>query len=105
MNALRPSTSLKKVAPPEPYVSNYEVGLDVLDVKDAAGTFYDICNFVDYCTTMQQAGIVGVGENRGVPVQPTASIPSIEGGFNNTVGQNMLLLTKEPTILECSPRH
>ena len=63
----KPPTPLKKVAPPKPYVFNHEVGVDVVEVKDAAGTFYDILNIVDYGTTMQQAGIVRVGDNNGVP--------------------------------------
>ena len=65
--ATKPPTPLKKVAPPKPFVFNHEVGVDVVEVKDAAGTFYDILNIVDYGTTMQQAGTVRVGENNGVP--------------------------------------
>ena len=31
-----------KVARPKPYVFNHEVGVDVLEVKDIKGTFFDI---------------------------------------------------------------
>ena len=65
--ATKPPAPLKKVSPPKPYTFNHEVGVDVFEIKDTAGTFYDILNIVDYGTTMQQAGIVRVGENNGVP--------------------------------------
>ena len=69
--ATKPPAPLKKVSPPKPYTFNHEVGVDVFEIKDAAGTFYDILNIVDYGTTMQQAGIVRVGEHSGVPVSYT----------------------------------
>ena len=65
--ATKPPAPLKKVSPPKPYTFNHEVGVDVFEIKDAAGTFYDILNIVDYGTTLQQAGIVRVGDNNGVP--------------------------------------
>ena len=65
--ATKPPTPLKKVAPPKPYVFNHEVGVDAVEVKDAAEMFYDILNIIDYGTTMQQAGIVRAGEHNGVP--------------------------------------
>ena len=39
----------------KPYVFNHDVGVDVLEVKDAAGTFFDILNCVDYGTTFEHA--------------------------------------------------
>ena len=38
----KPRTPLKKVSPPKPYIFNHEVEVDVVEVKDVAGTFYDI---------------------------------------------------------------
>ena len=38
--ATKPPAPLKKVSPPKPYTFNHEVGVDVLEIKDAAGTFY-----------------------------------------------------------------
>ena len=63
----KPPRPTHKVSKPKPYVFNHEVGVDVLEIKDAAGTFYDILNVVDYGTTFEQAGIVRVGDTNGVP--------------------------------------
>ena len=38
-----------------------------MEIKDAAGTFYDILNVVDYGTTFEQAFIVRVADTNGVP--------------------------------------
>jgi len=63
----KPKPRTSKVAPPKPYVFNHEVGIDVLDVKDAAGTFFDILNCVDYGTTFEQAFIVRAVGVHGTP--------------------------------------
>jgi hypothetical protein len=63
----KPKPPTSKVATPKPYVFNHEVGVDVLEVQDAAGTVYDILNCVDYGTTFQQAFIVREAETNGVP--------------------------------------
>ena len=47
----KPLAPLQKLSPPKPYIFNHEVGADVMEIKDAAGTFYDILNIVDYGTT------------------------------------------------------
>ena len=60
--ATKPPTRTNKVSRPKPYVFNHEIGIDVMEVKDAAGTFYDILNVVDYGTTFEQAFIVRVAE-------------------------------------------
>ena len=52
---------------PKPYEFNNEVGPDVLDIKDAAGTFFDILNSVDYGTTFEQPFIVREAEVHGTP--------------------------------------
>ena len=65
--ATRPPVRTNKVARPKPYIFNHEIGVDVLEVKDAAGTFYDLLNVVDYGTTFQQAFIVREGSTNGVP--------------------------------------
>lgn len=38
----KPKPPTHKVPMPKPYKSNSEIGVDVFDIKDAAGTFYDI---------------------------------------------------------------
>jgi hypothetical protein len=63
----KPPTQTHKVGRPKPYVFNHEVGVDALEVKDCAGTFFDILNCLDYGTSFQQAGIVREGENNGTP--------------------------------------
>ena len=65
--ATRPPARTNKVSRPKPYVFNHEIGVDVFEVKDAAGTFYDLLNVVDYGTTFQQAFIVREGQTNGVP--------------------------------------
>ena len=66
-DSTKPPPRLNKTSRPKPYIFNHEVGVDVLEIKDAAGTFYDILNVVDYGTTFEQAFIVRAGENHGVP--------------------------------------
>jgi hypothetical protein len=63
----KPPPRSAKTSTPKPYVFNHEVGVDVLEIKDAAGTYYDILNVVDYGTTFQQAFIVRRAETNGVP--------------------------------------
>jgi hypothetical protein len=65
--ATRKPSRTNKVARPKPYIFNHEVGVDVLEIKDAAGTFYDILNVVDYGTTFEQAFIVREADTNGVP--------------------------------------
>ena len=65
--ATKPPARTNKVARPKPYVFNHEVGVDVLEVKDIEGTFFDILNVVDYGTTFEQAFIVREAETNGVP--------------------------------------
>ena len=95
---------LKKVSLPKPYNFKHEVGVDVVEIKDVAGTFYDILNIVDYGTTMQQAGIVRVGEHNGSLVHPVASTSFTEVGFGHMADQRLLQLTAGHTTEECSHR-
>jgi hypothetical protein len=53
--------------PPKPYEFNHDIGVDVIDTKDAAGTHYSILNCVDNGTTLQQGYIVRASEVHGVP--------------------------------------
>ena len=55
------------VAQPRPYTFNFEIGIDVLDLKDCNGRFYSILNVVDYGTTFQQAFIVRESDVHGLP--------------------------------------
>jgi len=65
--ATKPPPRTNKVSLPKPDTFNHEIGLDVLAVKDCAGTYYDVLNVVDYGTTFEQAWIVREGETNGVP--------------------------------------
>ena len=65
LTKVKPKTN--KVGTPKPYEFNNEIGLDVLELKDANGRYYDILNIVDYGTTFQQAFIVREGDTNGVP--------------------------------------
>ena len=56
-----------KVSMPKPYEFNHEVGMDVIDIKDAAGKHFDILNAIDYGTTFQQAWIVRESDIHGSP--------------------------------------
>ena len=64
---IKPIPQTHKVAPPKPYTFNAEIGVDVLEVTDSAGTHYDILNCVCYGTTFQQAWIVREARTNGVP--------------------------------------
>ena len=63
----KPKPPTHKVSMPKPYEFNSEIGVDVFDIKDAAGTFFDILNVVDYGTTFEQAFIVREAEVHGTP--------------------------------------
>ena len=63
----KPPTQTHRVSRPKPYVFNHEIGVDVFEVKDIAGTYFDVLNVICYGTTLQQAGIVREGETNGVP--------------------------------------
>ena len=63
----KPKPSTHKVSLPKPYEFNAEIGVDVVEVKDAKGKFYDILNCVDYGTTFEQAFIVREAETNGTP--------------------------------------
>ena len=52
---------------PKPYEFNAEIGMDLMEVKDAAGTYFDILNCVDYGTHFEQAFVVSEAETNGVP--------------------------------------
>ena len=56
-----------KVSPPKLFEFNYEVGIDVFEIKDAAGTFYDVLNIADYGTMFEQAAVVRVADRNGLP--------------------------------------
>ena len=56
-----------KVSPPRPYEFNFEVGVDVFEITDAVGTYYDILNCVCMGSTFNQAYIVRAGERNGTP--------------------------------------
>ena len=65
LTKVKPKTN--KVGTPKPYEFNNEIGVDVVELKDATGRYYDIFNVVDYGTTFQQAFIVREGDTHGVP--------------------------------------
>ena len=69
-DSTKPPPRSQKVSRPKPYSFNHEIGVDVLDIKDTAGTIFDILNVVDYGSTFQQAFIVREAEVHG---QPTSS--------------------------------
>ena len=53
---------------PEPNVEpNDDVGLDVVEIRDAGGQCYSILNVVDMASCYQQAYIVRDAEGHGVP--------------------------------------
>ena len=64
---VQPPRPTHKVALPRPYVFGREVGVDVFEVKDAAGTFYEILHCVCSGTTFAQAWIVREGTSNGPP--------------------------------------
>ena len=66
----KPKPKTHKVTAPRPYSFNFEIGVDVLDVRDCNGRFYSILNVVDYGTTFQQAFVVRDSDAHG---QPTSS--------------------------------
>ena len=68
-----------KVSMPKPYEFNHEVGMDVLEIRDAAGRHYDILNAVDYGTTFQQAWIVREAETRGLPTSSSCLKAFVHG--------------------------
>ena len=55
---------IHKVSKPKPHEFNHVVGIDVLDIKDAAGTRYGFLNTACYGTTYQQAFVVRDTEQR-----------------------------------------
>ena len=63
----KPKPPTHKVSMPKPYEFNAEIGMDVMEVKDAAGTYFDILNCVDYGTTFEQAFIVREAETNSIP--------------------------------------
>ena len=63
----KPKPRRNKVAPPKPLVCNHEVGIDVLEMKDAAPKTYEILNVIDYGTTFEQAFIVLEAKTNGTP--------------------------------------
>jgi hypothetical protein len=63
----KPIATRHKVAPPRPYTINYELGVDVLDIKDANDTHYNLLNVVCHGTSFQQAYVVRVADIHGVP--------------------------------------
>ena len=81
----KPKPPTNKVAPPKPYVFNHEVGIDVLEMKYAAGTVFDILNVVDYGTTFQQAFIVREATTNGTP-SSSACLDAFVKGWVRPVG-------------------
>ena len=63
----KPRQPTHKVSAPKPYTFNHEVGVDVFEVKDSQGHYYDVLNCVCMGTTFQQAFIVRDGNTNGVP--------------------------------------
>jgi hypothetical protein len=84
-DATEPPARTSKVALPKPYTFNHEIGIDVLEAKDAAGTFYDILNVVDNRTTFEQAFIVRVADVNGVP-SSSACLEAFEKGWVRPYG-------------------
>ena len=75
----KPKPRSNKTSTPKPYVFNHEVGVDVLEIKDAAGTFFDILNVVDYGTTFQQAFIVREATTNGLPSSASCLAAFVKG--------------------------
>ena len=65
--ANQPKPQTHKVSRPHRYIFGHEVGIDVFEIRDAAGKYYDILNAVDMGTTFDQAWIVRVGDTHGSP--------------------------------------
>ena len=84
-DSTKPPARSSKVSMPKPYTFNHEVGIDVLEVKDASGTFYDILNVVDYGTTFEQAFIVRSADVNGVP-SSSACLDAFEKGWVRPYG-------------------
>ena len=63
----KPRQPTHKVSAPKPYTFNHEVGVDVFEVKDSQGHYFDVLNCVCMGTTFQQAFIVRDGNTNGVP--------------------------------------
>ena len=83
--ATKPPARTNKVSRPKPYIFNHEIGVDVCEIKDSAGTFYDILNVVDYGTTFEQAFIVREGTTNGVP-SSSACLEALTKGWVRPFG-------------------
>ena len=81
----KPPARTNKTALPKPYTFNHELGVDVLEIKDASGTFFDILNVVDYGTTFEQAFIVREAETNGVP-SSASCLEAFEQGWVKPFG-------------------
>ena len=96
--ATKPPARISKVALPKPYTFNHEVGIDVLEVKDAAGAFFDILNVVDYGTAFEQRSSFESQTSMECRAHRHAWKPSRKAGSDLTVGRNSPLLIVEHTI-------
>ena len=74
-----------KVSPPKPYEFNREVGVDALEIKDAAGSRFDILNAVDQGTTFDQGWIVREGVHQGPP-SSKACLKAFDSGWVRWAG-------------------
>jgi hypothetical protein len=63
----KPIATRHKVAPPSAYTMNLELGVDVIDIKDANDTHYNLLNVTCHGTAFQQAYVVRVADIHGVP--------------------------------------
>lgn len=55
------------VSPPRLYECNHSVGVDVLELRDRTGSFYDVLNCFDHGAMFNQAWVVSVGDTTGTP--------------------------------------
>ena len=94
-----------KVSMPKPYEFNHEVGMDVVDIKDAAGKHFDILNAVDYGTTFQQAWIVRESDIHGSPSSSSCLKLSSMVGRAGPDGLSLLLVIEASTIVESLGPH
>jgi hypothetical protein len=101
----KPKPPTHKVSMPKPCEFNSEIGVDVFDIKDAAGTFYDILNVVDYGTTSSRLSLSVKPKYMVRPVHLTVWMLSAEDGLDRSVGPSPWQWIEARTTEECSVRH
>ena len=94
-DATKPPPRSNKVSKPKPYTFNHEIGVDVLEIRDTEGTFFDILNVVDYGTTFQQAFIVREADINGTP-SSSSCLNEFVKGWQRPFGWPKLLVSRGP---------